>query len=120
MKDYNIEFYSLNNGEEPAKTFIYNLEPKMKAKIIKILDMLQKNGPILRMPYSRFLGDGIFEIRAKSGTNISRILYFFVVDGKIILTNGFIKKTMKTPKSEIEKAKKYKSDYEWRREHDQL
>lgn len=57
MKDYSIEFYSLKNGEEPAKTFIYSLEPKMKAKIIKILDMLQNNGPMLRMPYSRFLGD---------------------------------------------------------------
>ncbi len=47
----------------------------------------------------------------KSGTNITRILYFFVVGDKAILTNGFIKKTNKTPKKEIELAFKRKNDY---------
>ena len=45
------------------------------------------------------------------GTNISRVLYFFVVGQKVILTNGFIKKTQKTPKKEITLAKKYREDY---------
>jgi len=43
-----------------------------------------------------------------------RIFYFFIVNNKIILTNGFIKKTQKTPSSEIILAKKYKADYERR------
>ena len=43
--------------------------------------------------------------------NISRVLYFFVVGKKIVLTNGFIKKTQKTPRSEILKAKQYRADY---------
>ena len=38
-------------------------------------------------------------------------MYFFCVDRRIILTNGFIKKTQKTPKKEIEKAKKYRKEY---------
>ena len=63
------------------------------------------------MPYSEELENGIFELRAKVGSDISRVLYFFVVGRKIILTNGFIKKTQKTPKSEIELAKKYRADY---------
>lgn len=63
------------------------------------------------MPYSEELQDGIFELRAKVGSDISRVLYFFMVGRKIILTNGFIKKTQKTPKSEIEKAKRYRDDY---------
>ena len=69
------------------------------------------------MPYSEELEDGIFELRAKVGSDISRVLYFFVVGRKIILTNGFIKKTQKTPKSEIELAKKYRADYLSREEH---
>ena len=40
-----------------------------------------------------------------------RILYFFYVDKHIILTNGFVKKTQKTPQQEIEKAKGYRRDY---------
>jgi phage-related protein len=49
--------------------------------------------------------DGIFEVRGKVGSNISRVLYFFHVDRKIILTNGFVKKTQKNPKNEITLAK---------------
>ena len=54
---------------------------------------------------------GIFELRAKVGTDISRVLYFFYYEGRIVLTHGFIKKTQRTPAGEIEKAKKYRSDY---------
>lgn len=63
------------------------------------------------MPYSKHLVDGIFEVRAKVGTNTSRILYFFVIGSRIVLTNGFIKKTQKTPKNEIELAKKYRNEF---------
>lgn len=78
--------------------------------------MLQQVGPTLRLPYSEYLEDGIFEIRAKQGSNITRILYFFFVGKKIILTNGFIKKTQKTPKNQIELAKKYRDEYKNRGE----
>ena len=114
MQNYNIEFYSKENGEEPAREFILGLEPKMQAKILKILDLLQNNGPYMRLPYSEHLDDGIFEIRAKQSTNISRVLYFFTMGQKIVLTNGFMKKTQKTPKKEIDLAKKYRKDYEGR------
>ncbi len=53
-------------------------------------------------------------MRIKFSSDISRIFYFFIVDNKIILTNGFVKKAMKTPKAEIELARKYKQDYERR------
>ena len=65
--------------------------------------------------YSEHLEDGIFELRAKVGSNISRVLYFFIVDGKAILTNGFIKKTQKTPKRELQRAKDYRKEYLSRR-----
>ena len=64
----------------------------------------------------KHLSEGIFELRAKLGTDITRVLYFFYVDRHIILTNGFIKKTNKTPTKEIERAKKYRSDYLRRKE----
>jgi phage-related protein len=57
------------------------------------------------------LSDGIFEIRAKVSSNICRVLYFFYFGNQIILTNGFVKKTSKTPAKEIEKAKRYRKDY---------
>ena len=49
-------------------------------------------------------------------SNITRILYFFVVGHQIILTNGFVKKTQKTPPEEIALAQKYRADYFYRKE----
>lgn len=73
--------------------------------------LLESGGTELREPYSKHLSDGIFELRAKVGSDISRILYFFVIDRHAILTHGFVKKTDKTPQSEIERAKRYRSEY---------
>ena len=114
MDKFIIDFYAKENGEQPAKNFILALEPKMQAKIIRVLDLLENNGPLTGLPYSEHLENGIFEIRAKQSTNITRVLYFFVTGRKIILLNGFVKKTQKTPKREIDLAKKYRSDYERR------
>lgn len=76
------------------------------------IDFFKKSdGNELREPYSKPLGDGIFELRAKQSSNITRILYFFVIGHKIILTNGFTKKSLKTPRSEIELAKHYRAEY---------
>ncbi len=114
MGKVTIEFYALPDGTEPAKDFILSLDKKMRAKIICSIELLEANGWEVREPTSKSLGDGIFELRAQFGNNISRVLYFFFIGNKAVLTNGFIKKTQKTPKNEIEKAKKYKADYESR------
>ena len=50
----------------------------------------------------------------RKGSDITRVLYFFIIGKKAVLTNGFIKKSQKTPKAEKELAKKYKADYERR------
>ena len=90
----------------------------MKAKVLRTIDLLENNGPFLREPYSKSLGDGIFELRIKQGNDITRVLYFFFIGNKAILTNGFIKKTQKTPKNVIETAKKYREDYQRRNQND--
>ena len=66
------------------------------------------------MPYSKYLGNGLYELRAKVGSDISRELYFFFSGQKAVLTNGFIKKTQSTPRIQLELAEKYKRDYEER------
>ena len=113
---FQVEFYEKESKEQPAKEFLLSLDKKMRAKMMDTITLLQDNGNDLRKPYSEYLSDGIFELRAKVGSDISRVLYFFYVDRKIILTNGFIKKTQKTPRKEIELAKKYRMDYLNRRE----
>jgi len=106
-----VEYYEKSDGTFPAEEFILAQDLKMKAKLFKLLELLEAHGNELREPYSKILKDGIFEVRAIQGNNITRVLYFFVVGRKIILTHGFTKKTQKTPPSEIDKAMKYRSDY---------
>ena len=106
-----VEFYELPDGTEPVRVFLDSLDTKIQAKMFREIDLLVANGPDLRLPHSRQVEDGIFELRAKQGTNISRVMYFFFVGQKAVLTNGFIKKSQKTPRKEIELAKKYRQDY---------
>ena len=111
MQKYTVSFYDLADGSEPVKEFLDSLDVKMRAKMLWTIQLLASNGTDLREPYSKALEDGIFELRAKVGSDISRVLYFFIVGHKVILTNGFIKKSMKTPPGEIEKAKRYRAEY---------
>ena len=118
MENFEVIFYRKRNGECPVEDFLLSLDKKMRAKIVKEISLLELEGNMLREPFSKHLEDGIFELRAKTGTNITRVLYFFYIGRKIILTNGFIKKTQKTPISEIRIAKAYRSDYLQEQEED--
>ena len=111
QSEYEAVFYELPDGTEPALEFIESQPLKMSVKIMWTISLLEYKGPSLRMPYSKDLGDGIFELRIILGSDITRVLFFFVDDKKVILTHGFTKKTMKTPPSEIERAKKYRAEY---------
>ena len=111
MEQFEVEFYTKENGSKPAREFLLSLDGKMRANIARTIKLLEENGTRLRMPYSEHLSDGIFELRAKVGSDISRVLYFFYVGRRIILTNGFIKKQQKMPSEQIALAKRYRADF---------
>jgi len=108
---YKVSFFEKNNGEIPAEEFINSLDDKIAAKIYWIFSMIETNGPEMREPYSKHLDDGIFEVRAQIGTNLARVLYFFIVGKRVIATHGFTKKTQKTPTQEIKIAKEYRKEF---------
>ena len=114
MTKFEVVLYEKANGECPVEEFITSLDMKMQAKMIGLLELLEEKGNQLREPYSKSIDDGIFELRCKVGNNITRILYFFYYEGKIVLTNGFVKKTQKTPAEEIKLAKERRSDFKER------
>lgn len=108
---FEVQFYEKENGERPAEEFMLSVDDKMRAKLSGLVKVLEEKGNNLREPYSKYLEDGIFELRGKVGNDISRVLYFFYYEGKIILTNGFIKKTKKTPRKQIKLAKERRKEY---------
>lgn len=117
---YEVILYETEDGKCPVQDFLDSLEPKLLAKTLRTIDLLEVNGPLLREPYSKLLENGIFELRTKQGSDISRVFYFFIIDKKVVLTNGFVKKSQKTSKTVKKLANAYKEDYERRFKNDQL
>ncbi|WP_028129844.1 type II toxin-antitoxin system RelE/ParE family toxin [Selenomonas sp. AE3005] len=115
---WSVEFYQKENGEIPVLEFMLSLDAKMRAKVQQTIDLLENTGTGLREPYVAPLkGDkykGIWELRVKFASNITRVFYFSFQGDTFVLLNGFKKKTMKTPVSELDRALRYKHDYERR------
>lgn len=108
---YEVDYYVNERGKCPTREFIDSLPLKMKAKVFSRIELLEEYGPMLGMPFSRHLRDGIYELRTVQSGDINRILYFFVVGKRVILTHGFTKKTQRTPDREISKAEKARTDW---------
>lgn len=106
-----LEFYETADGKTPVTDFLDSLDPKMTVKLVGLMELLEEKGIELRLPYSAHLDDGIFELRCQLGSNITRVLYFFYIGKRIIVTNGFVKKTQKTPPKELDLAKYRRADW---------
>lgn len=100
------------DGDCPVENFLNDItDKKLRAKTIKNIYQLAMEGETARMPLSRYIDDGIYELRSVQSSNITRIFYFFVVGNKIIMTNGYVKKSQELNKKEFEKAKKLMKVY---------
>ena len=95
-----------------------SLPAKLRAKAFSDMELLQKHGNDLREPYVKPIkgkyGKDLYELRIKFASDIARIFYFTYYNNKFVLLHGFIKKTMKTPSGEIQKAYEYMEDYKRR------
>ncbi len=110
-----IKFYRKANGDCPVENFLDSLPGKVAQKVVWVLNLVED---LERVPSHYFCKltatDDIWEFRIKLGSNIYRVFAF--MDGnRVIVTNGFVKKTQKSPSNEIERAEDYKSDYLSRR-----
>lgn len=106
-----IIFYEVD-GKCPVAEFLDSISNlKLRAKVIKDMDKLSNLGHNAREPFSRYEGDGIFELATKQSNNITRIFYFFNYGNQVIMTNGYEKHSQKRDEGEFEKAKKYRDEY---------
>ena len=121
---YNVQFYETQDGKSQIWEFLEDLRIKAAtSKDARIqhkqaslyIELLQQNGTHLNENITKHLEDGIWELRP--GNN--RVFYFFFQDSTFVLLHQFRKKTQKTPKREIEKAKRERDDYLFRKENDE-
>ena len=116
--EWEIEYYQKENGEIPVEDFLLTLNPKLRAKAYSDIMLLKSLGINIRSPYSSPIkGEkykGLYELRTKFSSDITRIFYFLFEKNKFVLLHGFVKKSNKPPERELERALNYKFDYERR------
>lgn len=96
----------IKNFTKDIDKFLNSLEEPIRNKITQIFDMLEMFGSEIGMPYSKSLGEGLFELRV-SGKIPVRIIYCFY-EGRAILLHAFIKKTYKISIKDMGLARKRK------------
>ena len=118
---YTIEFYEKSNGESDVQDFLETLRLKASTnkdariqykQTVLYIQLLQDNGTRLPENITKHLEDGIWELRP--GNN--RVFYFYFKNDTFVLLHQFRKKSQKTPRREIDKAKAERNDYLSRKE----
>ncbi len=103
--EYKVKFYkNVKTGQSPVLEYIEELKDKEGAKIFKYIEFLRVNKGYLDEPYSKHIKGKIRELRVDFGRNRHRIFYFVFIKKTIILLHAFLKKTAKTPVSEIKRT----------------
>ncbi|MHB8354340.1 MAG: type II toxin-antitoxin system RelE/ParE family toxin, partial [Burkholderiales bacterium] len=76
------------------------------ADFLRLVCLMERHGVDLRMPHSRAMGQGLFELRCKGHEGIGRAFYCTMVSHEIVVLHSFIKKTQETPDRELAVARK--------------
>ncbi len=98
---WKVTFYSVALEDE-----ILKLSAGFVARFLRYAERMEVYGPDLGMPHTRAMGEGLFELRLKSGEGIARVFYCTLVERRIVMLHQFIKKSDKTPLRELNVARK--------------
>jgi len=103
-------------SETPWKVHFFNervqaellaLPSDMVAKYVRIAELIEIHGPsLVREPYTKSLGDGLFEIRMSGRDGIARAIYVIAPVRRVVVVLVFVKKTQRTPPGVLELAQK--------------
>lgn len=112
---WEIEYYETERGRCPIREFINSLDTKSKAKVARTIDLLEQFGINLGIPYAKHVEEELWELRTRVGTMQYRIIYFLFTGKVFILLHGFIKKSGRIPKRDLEIARDRRDDFLLRR-----
>ncbi len=109
MKRLPARFYEMPSGREPVREWIKGLDRDDRRIIGEDIKDVEFSWPI-GMPLCRALGGGLWEVRSNlTRGRIARIL-FSISEGRMVLLHGFIKKTQRTPPSDMQIARSRMKD----------
>lgn len=109
--DWSIVYYLEDSGRNPVGEFLSSLDRDAVARCLAAIDRLQVENVRAREPLVKKIEGDIWELRRESRGSIYRIFYFFFTGRKIVLLHAFQKKTQRTPRREIDLAKRRRDHY---------
>ena len=101
VMNYTIEYFHAR-----VKTEIETWPDGILADYARLVELLMEFGPNLRMPHSRAMGGGLFELRPRGREGIGRAFYCFVVGQRVVILHAFLKKIQETPERELRIARR--------------
>ncbi len=108
---WSIEYYRSEAGRLPVVEFIDAQDAKSRAKIARIIDLLEQLGIELGMPSAKPVQEQLWELRIRHARNQYRIIYFLAVQQKFVLLHAFAKKTNAISRKDVELAQTRMNDY---------
>jgi len=109
LKKVSAFFFQTASGSEPVREWLKGLDDKDRRVIGEDIATVEYGWPI-GMPVCRPLGDGLWEVRSTVSSRREARVIFALIDEQMVLLHGFIKKTQKTPKAELDLALKRLKD----------
>ncbi|GAB4439013.1 MAG: type II toxin-antitoxin system RelE/ParE family toxin [Anaerolineae bacterium] len=107
-----INFYRTESGDCPLEEFLDSLPSKQAQKVTWVLRLIEELDLVPGQYFEKLVNtEDIWEVRVQFGGDIFRLLGFFAGSSLLILTNGFAKKSQKTPRQEIDLATRRKNEY---------
>ncbi len=98
---YRVEYY---NARVLAEIEAWPVD--ILADYARLVELLMEHGPNLRMPHSKAMGEGMFELQPKGKEGIGRAFYCYLVSRRVVVVHAFVKKTQQTPERDLILARK--------------
>lgn len=102
--------WTITYYNQAVMAWVEHLPVGIRAHYARITERMERLGPNLGMPYTRAMGDGLFEIRVGGREGSARICYCTIVGSQIMVLHGFIKKSQKTPGKDLALARARKKE----------
>ena len=94
---WTIEYYN-----QKVQSWVCEMPLGIRAAYARLANLLIEFGGELRLPHTRAMGNGLFELRPKGKEGVARVFYCMLIGKRIVMLHGFIKKSQETPRKDLE------------------
>lgn len=98
---YSVDYFNVRVRDEIERWPVGIL-----ADYARLLELVMEFGPDLRMPHSRAIGGGLFELRPRGREGVGRAMYCYVTGQRVVILHAFVKKSQATPERDLTTARR--------------